>query len=120
MKLPPESLRNIPGVNGLDMHVFEAGDRNAHHPAPRISELAYSWMKMLARLCLQPTDARIIDVVAVPSGLRHQAITNSGPGPSWSQRETHRTRATRNGNRPQGTPSSQWIYFTELADTQLD
>ena len=53
MKLPSGiSSRIVPGVNGLDMHLFEAGDREAPaiillHGYP---EIAYSWMKMLTPL----------------------------------------------------------------------
>jgi pimeloyl-ACP methyl ester carboxylesterase len=53
MKLPSGiSSHIVPGVNGLDMHLFEAGDREAPaiillHGYP---ELAYSWMKMLMPL----------------------------------------------------------------------
>src|SRR6201991_4872187 len=53
MKLPSGITSHIvPGVNGLDMHLFEAGDREAPvivllHGYP---ELAYSWTKMLTPL----------------------------------------------------------------------
>jgi pimeloyl-ACP methyl ester carboxylesterase len=53
MKLPSGiSSHIVPGVNGLDMHLFEAGDREAPaiillHGYP---EIAYSWMKMLTPL----------------------------------------------------------------------
>ncbi len=49
MELPSGiSSHIVPGVNGLDVHLFEAGDRQAPaiillHGYP---ELAYSWMKM--------------------------------------------------------------------------
>jgi pimeloyl-ACP methyl ester carboxylesterase len=53
MKLPSGITSHIvPDVNGLDMHLFEAGDREAPaivllHGYP---ELAYSWTKMLTPL----------------------------------------------------------------------
>jgi pimeloyl-ACP methyl ester carboxylesterase len=53
MKLPSGvSSHIVPGVNGLDMYLFEAGNREAPaiillHGYP---ELAYSWMKMLTPL----------------------------------------------------------------------
>ena len=53
MKLPSGITSHIiPGVNGLAMHLFEAGDREAPaivllHGYP---ELAYSWTKILTPL----------------------------------------------------------------------
>jgi hypothetical protein len=61
VKLPPGITSHIvPGVNGLDMHLFEAGDRETPaivllHEYP---ELAYSWMKMRVRVQDFDRDAR--------------------------------------------------------------
>ncbi len=83
MKLPSGiSSHIVPGVNGLDMHLFEAGDREAPaiillHGYP---ELGYSWMKMLTPLANAGYRAIAPDLAGRPAGTPILTATSANSG----------------------------------------